>query len=87
VVALRRARSEEELAIYAVALSYDSRGGVERFARDQGLNVPVLLGTEQMLRDYNISAFPTIYVIGADGKVRARTVGYTTEVGLRLRSM
>lgn len=85
--ALREARSEDELAIFAVGLGYQSRSDVERFAREHELNVPVLLGNDAVMRRYNINSFPTIYIIDEDGRVQDRVIGYTTELGLRLRSL
>ena len=87
VVALRNARSEREVAIYAVGLDYESPADLERFARDHELNVPVLLGDDDVQRSFNVRSFPTIYVIDEDGRVRDRVIGYTTGLGLRLRSL
>ena len=87
VEALRQRRSERDVVIYAIGLGWRRRAEVEQFAREHHLTMPVLLGNEQVLRDYHINVFPTIYVIDADGKVRDRVVGYTTEAGLLLRSL
>ena len=87
VVALRDARSEQELAVYAIGLGWESVGELEQFARDHDLNMPVLQGGDQIAGDYRISAFPTVYVIDENGSVETRVVGYTTELGLRLRSL
>ncbi len=87
IVALRRARPESEVAIVAVGLGWRDRRELERFAEEHDLNVPVLLGDEAVLREYNIRAFPTIYILDERGVVRDRVVGYTTELGLRLRTL
>lgn len=85
--ALRQARSDDEMAIYAVGLGYQRRSEVEQFAHEHQLGVPVLLGNDQILERYNINSFPTIYVIDEQGQVQDRVIGYTTELGLRLRSL
>ncbi len=87
LVALRDARPEAGLAIYAVALSYEDPAEVRRFATEHALNVPVLLGDAATASAWRVSAFPTFYVLDADGRVTSRTVGYTTELGLRLRAL
>ena len=87
VVALREARGEDEVAIYAVGLDWSTTGELSRFAREHELNVPVLLGDDGVRRSYSIQAYPTVYVIDDRGRVRDRVVGYTTELGLRLRSL
>jgi peroxiredoxin len=87
VVALRNARSEAEVAIYAVGLDWGSPDELARFARDHELNVPVLAGGDDVRREYAIQAYPTVYVLDGRGRVRDRVVGYTTELGLLLRSL
>jgi peroxiredoxin len=86
IAALRRARSSSEVAVYAVGLAWSSRDELTRFAHDHRLGVPVLVGDDDVQRRFRIDAFPTIYVIDARGRVRDRLVGYTTALGLRLRT-
>ena len=76
----------EGLAVYAVALQYDSAGQVSEFIADLDLQVPVLLGNQQMATDYQIKAFPTYYVIDENGHISAKSLGYSTALGLWLRS-
>ena len=83
---LRAARSEDDLAVMMVALSYENRAEVEAFVADLDLQVPVLLGTDQQFTDYQIVGFPTYYVIDEDGRVTHRSIGYSTEIGLRFRT-
>jgi peroxiredoxin len=87
VNALRAARSESELAIYAVGLEWEDPAELARFAREHELRVPVLRGTADIERAYRVDSFPTIYVIDERGAVADRVIGYTTEIGLRLRSL
>ena len=83
---LRAARSEDELVILMMALSYESRAEVEQFVADLELTVPVLLGSEQQMQDYKITAFPTYYVVDEAGKLASRSMGYSTELGMRIRT-
>lgn len=87
VAALRSARREADVAIYAVGLDWSTHDELARFARDHALNVPVLAGDDEVRRRYAIQVYPTVYVIDERGRVRDRVVGYTTELGLRLRSL
>ncbi len=83
---LRKARSEGDLMIMMMALAYEDQAAVERFVEDLALNVPVLLGSEQQMQDYQITGFPTYYVIDETGKLVSRSMGYSTELGMRLRT-
>lgn len=76
----------EGLAVYAIALQYDSAEQVSEFIADLDLQVPVLLGNQQMATDYQIKAFPTYYVIDEHGHISAKSLGYSTALGLWLRS-
>lgn len=87
VASLRRARGERDLAVVAVGLDWAREEEVARFAEEHGLEVPVLLGDDSVLRAYRIGAFPTFYFLDRDGQIRGRTVGYTTLPGLFLRSL
>jgi thiol-disulfide isomerase/thioredoxin len=71
----------------AVALSYSSETEVAEFAARTGIGLPVLLGTDRTARDWSIKAFPTYFVIDADGTVLSRSVGYSTWLGLKLRTL
>lgn len=47
----------------------------------------VLLDEDGALaRAWGVTSLPTTFVIGGDGSIRSTEVGYTTEVGLRLRA-
>lgn len=85
IVSLREALEPKNVAIYAVGLSYSRREEVKAFAEDHKLTVPVLLGSEEIGREYKVKAFPTIYIIDGEGNISGRVVGYTTELGLRVR--
>jgi thiol-disulfide isomerase/thioredoxin len=70
----------------AVALDYGDQGEVRQFVAETGLSQPVLLGTPQTTQDWNINAFPTYFVIDANGDITGRSVGYSTSLGLWVRS-
>ena len=69
-----------------VALDYGSLDEVRGFITETGVNLPVLLGTAQTSNDWQISAFPTYFVIDEEGNIASRSVGYSTTIGLRARS-
>lgn len=83
---LRESRSPDELMIISVALSYESVDEVKAFVQDLELKVPVLLGNQQQIEDYQIVGFPTYYVIDEAGKLSSRSMGYSTELGMRVRT-
>ena len=68
-----------------VALEYESLDDVREFISETGVNLPVLLGSSQTTRDWQIRGFPTYFVIDGDGQIVSRSVGYSTKVGLAAR--
>lgn len=87
VQALREARAEDDLAIYILALDWQNRDEIADFLANHDLDVPVLLAPPEVGRAYRITAFPTYYVLDEQGRVAERSVGYSTELGLRLRTL
>ena len=84
---VRKFRVEESIAIFAVALSYTDLQSVESFLERNVLDVPVLLGTPELLKSYRIRAFPTVYALNESGKIDGSTVGYATTIGLWWRTL
>lgn len=70
----------------AVALSYEDEAEVRDFVERTGVTLPVLLGTARTTADWSVSAFPTYYVIDAEGRIASRSVGYSTWLGMRFRT-
>lgn len=83
--ALRARRGEDELGVFAIGLDYDDAEEIRRFAREHGLDVPVLLGDERTRRAFRVGSYPTIYILDGRGRISHRLVGYTTSLGLRIR--
>jgi peroxiredoxin len=83
---LRQVRSVEELSIIIIALDWQDLSEVKQFIAQQQLTLPVLMGTPQIAQAYHIKGFPTYYVLDANGYIIERSMGYSTELGLRLRT-
>ena len=78
--------NKEDVNAIVVALDYKSIDEVREFIADKNLTMPILLGHSKTSSDWNVFAFPTYYVIAEDGHIIWRSVGYSTELGLRIRT-
>jgi len=75
----------DDVEVLSVALSFKSAEDVARVAREEGIPGTVLLGDGAVREAWSVSAYPTFYVLGADGTIRHSVVGYSTWLGLRAR--
>ena len=80
------AHLEGDLPVTAVALDYSNKQAVSDFVTGLGIDVPVLLGNAEVAHAYKIKAFPTYYIINAEGKIEMSSMGYSTELGLIIRA-
>ena len=77
--------SEGKINFYAIALDWKSKQEVEAFLAEHDLTMPILLGTNETLNDFKIGGFPSYYVIDRNGILQSKDMGYTTEIGMRVR--
>jgi thiol-disulfide isomerase/thioredoxin len=72
--------------VITVALDSGGREDVMRYLAKKDLHWPVLNDPNgRLAQRWGVRATPTFFVVGGDGGIRFREVGYTSAVGLRLR--
>jgi len=86
LVRLRRWRDVEDIEIVAVALDWQSADEVREYVERHELNVKVVLGGMDVMRDWQIQAYPSYYVLDANHRVLRRDIGYSTQLGLWFRA-
>jgi len=86
LVRLRRWRDVEDIEIVAVALDWQSADEVREYVVRHELNVKVVLGGMDVMRDWQIQAYPSYYVLDANHRVLRRDIGYSTQLGLWFRA-
>lgn len=70
----------------AIALDYGDDDEVQAFIDQAGVSLPVFMGHSGTASDWSIRAYPTYYVIDAEGRISSRSVGYSTWLGMRVRA-
>ena len=70
-----------------VALDWQATDEVLAFVERHELAVDVLLGQPQTARDWGVSVFPTYYILDERKRVAHRDFGYSTLLGLWIRSV
>jgi peroxiredoxin len=84
---LRKLRDDDQLQILLVALDWQVADEVVAFVERHELAVDVLLGQPQTARDWGVSVFPTYYILDERKRVAHRDFGYSTLLGLWIRSV
>ncbi|MBE1287263.1 MAG: TlpA family protein disulfide reductase [Alteromonadaceae bacterium] len=76
----------EQVNVVKIALSFQNLEEVERFVQETGTKRRnVLLGTRSTAHTFQISAFPSVYILNNQGAVVGRSVGYSTEFGMKVK--
>lgn len=75
----------DNINIVRVALDFNTPEEVAEFARDHEITEPILLGNRQVQQQFNISAYPTYYLVDGDHNIVGGSKGYSTAAGLKLR--
>lgn len=72
--------------LITIASQSGSAHDINGYLREHDLDMPVLADEQgQWAQKYGVNAFPTTLIIDAHGNIRHVEVGYTTELGLKLR--
>lgn len=59
---------------------------VERYMKEQQIAFPVINDADgRIAASWGVQAVPASFFVGTDGQIRYTEVGYTTEIGMRLR--
>ena len=77
----------EDVDVVAIALDYGNVEEVHTFVMDKQLTFPVALGNNEIKSQFKIDGYPSYYVIDENNTVIAKSLGYSTELGLYLRTL
>jgi len=77
----------EHLDVIAVAMDYSNMDEVMDFTKQHQLTFPIALGNEEIKQAFLISAYPSYYVINEENSIIGKSMGYSSELGLYLRSL
>ena len=75
-----------DINVIGIALDYKNEQQVTQFIDDLNLSMPILLGNQYTQSNYKVSAFPTYYVINANLQITAHAMGYSTQLGIAVRT-
>ena len=76
-----------QIDVIAVALDFNDKDEVMKFTQQHQLTFPIALGNEEIKNAFLISAYPSYYVLNEENSVISKSLGYSSELGLYLRSL
>ncbi|WP_310733602.1 MULTISPECIES: TlpA disulfide reductase family protein [unclassified Colwellia] len=79
--------NNQQINVIAIALDYVDKKEVFDFSSQHQLTFPIALGTEQIKHQFKIEGYPSYYVIDDKNTVIAKSMGYSSEIGLFLRTL
>ena len=85
IISTLHEKNGEEYNVISIALGYEDVASVQQFVEEHEATYPVLLGKPGMEREWNIEAFPTIYILDKDQTIVSSTQGFTTRQGILAR--
>lgn len=72
--------------VITVAMQSGGAAEIQSYVRQHALHAPVLVDEfGDLARTYGVRAVPASFILDWNGVIRSVEVGYTTEVGLRVR--
>ena len=80
-------QKNEQLDVIAIAMDFTSTNEVQKFTSKHQLTFPIALGNEAIKLIFEISGYPSYYVLSEDNVIIAKSMGYSSELGLFLRSL
>jgi thiol-disulfide isomerase/thioredoxin len=80
-------QKNENLDVIAIAMDFTSNKEVMNFTNQHQLTFPIALGNEVIKQIFEISGYPSYYVLNEQNVVIGKSMGYSSELGLYLRSL
>jgi thiol-disulfide isomerase/thioredoxin len=77
----------DHINVVAVALDYVDKKEVFEFSSQHQLTFPIALGNEQIKAQFKVKGYPSYYVIDEENTIIAKSMGYSSEIGLLLRTL
>lgn len=76
----------DKVNVVRIGVDFHHTEELRQFVDEVGVKGEILLGNDQTIRDFKVAAYPSIYILRPDGSVVGRSVGYTSSLGLKLRT-
>lgn len=80
-------QKNEEVDVIAVALDFTSKDEVMAFTSQHQLTFPIALGNEAIKQAFAVTGYPSYYILDENNVIKGKSMGYSSELGLYLRTL
>lgn len=85
LVDLYEEHKDKGFVVLGIGLDQGGADVLRKFADENDVTYPVLVGDRAVSSDYRASSIPTTYIVGRDGRIVERHVGFSPAIGAELR--
>ena len=76
------ARARADVVVLGLAVDGENVGRIREFAQALRVSYPIIAGNDQLMKHYNIKAYPTTLLFNAEGKLVMTRLGQITRADL-----
>lgn len=76
-----------EIDVIAIGLDYLNTEEIDDFVASHQLTFPVAYGSEAVKKAYKVYGYPSYYILDQNNVITAKSIGYSSEIGLYLNSL
>lgn len=62
--------------VVGIALEYDGGKALKRFSEGKKINYTILIGSEELVKEYSAYGVPTRFIINREGKIVEKFIGF-----------
>ena len=79
-------QKNQNVNVIGVALDFVDVEEIKTFTMNHQLTFPIALGNEAIKADFKVVGYPSYYVLDEENTIISRSLGYSSEIGLYLRT-
>jgi cytochrome c biogenesis protein CcmG, thiol:disulfide interchange protein DsbE len=80
LVDLYRRYHEKGFEVIGISVDKGDVEAVRRFSKAVDIPYPILIGSEEVTRNYGVTALPTTFLIDPEGKFQTKVIGFNSRI-------
>lgn len=77
---------ENGFEMIGISLDKGDATVVHHFAKSMDIPYPIVMATEEVIRNYRVTSIPTTFFIDKEGKIRERITGFNSSIAQQMNS-